>query len=181
MRGNDECRLMNDEWPVLAGECEGCKRGREVLAPHPSPLPASGARESEFDHTETTALITRDSGLSHSSICEGSSLNSHRWLIQGRVSIWPDWIMVVIVAAVFLVGQAIEGNILQPKLVGGSVGLHPVGLMFALFAFGFLFGFVGLLVAVPAAAAIAVLVRFAIERYLASPVYRGSGGEGDPQ
>ncbi|MEP9389009.1 AI-2E family transporter [Mesorhizobium sp. KR9-304] len=89
------------------------------------------------------------------------------------VQFWPDWIMVVAVACVFFVGQFIEGNILQPKLVGQSVGLHPVWLMFALFAFGALFGFVGLLIAVPAAAAIAVLVRFAISRYLESPLYKG--------
>ncbi|ODT06826.1 MAG: AI-2E family transporter [Mesorhizobium sp. SCN 65-20] len=89
------------------------------------------------------------------------------------VQFWPDWTMVVAVAAVFFVGQFIEGNILQPRLVGKSVGLHPVWLMFALFAFGALFGFVGLLVAVPAAAAIAVLVRFAISRYLDSPLYHG--------
>ena len=73
----------------------------------------------------------------------------------------------------FFVGQFIEGNILQPRLVGKSVGLHPVWLMFALFAFGALFGFVGLLIAVPAAAAVAVLVRFAINRYLESPLYWG--------
>ncbi|MBN9241498.1 MAG: AI-2E family transporter [Mesorhizobium sp.] len=89
------------------------------------------------------------------------------------VQFWPNWGMVVAVAAVFFVGQFIEGNILSPKLVGKSVGLHPVWLMFALFAFGALFGFVGLLVAVPAAAAIAVLVRFAISRYLESPLYKG--------
>lgn len=83
----------------------------------------------------------------------------------------PDWIMVALVAAVFLIGQFIEGNILQPKLVGSSVGLHPVWLMFALFAFGSLFGFTGMLVAVPAAAAVGVLVRFALNSYLQSPVY----------
>jgi predicted PurR-regulated permease PerM len=77
------------------------------------------------------------------------------------------------VLAVFMVGQFIEGNILQPKLVGKSVGLHPVWLMFALFAFGYLFGFVGLLVAVPASAAMGVLVRFALQRYLESPLYSG--------
>ncbi|MET3792634.1 AI-2E family transporter [Aquamicrobium terrae] len=96
------------------------------------------------------------------------------------VQFWPDWIMVVAVACVFFVGQFIEGNILQPKLVGKSVGLHPVWLMFALFAFGALFGFVGLLIAVPAAAAIAVLVRFALSRYLDSPLYRGNGDEDAP-
>ena len=92
------------------------------------------------------------------------------------VQFWPDWIMVGAVALVFVIGQFLEGNILQPKLVGESVGLHPVWLMFALFAFGALFGFVGLMVAVPAAAAVGVLVRFAIGRYLASPLYRGHGG-----
>jgi hypothetical protein len=65
---------------------------------------------------------------------------------------------------------------LQPKLVGRSVGLHPVWLIFALFAFGSLFGFVGLLIAVPAAAAIGVLVRFALARYLMSPLYTGGKG-----
>lgn len=91
------------------------------------------------------------------------------------VQFWPDWTMVAAVAAVFFVGQFIEGNILSPKLVGKSVGLHPVWLMFSLFAFGALFGFVGLLIAVPAAAAVAVLVRFAISRYLESPLYKGHG------
>ncbi|MDX8466280.1 AI-2E family transporter [Mesorhizobium sp. VK23B] len=93
------------------------------------------------------------------------------------VQFWPDWTMIVLVACVFFVGQFIEGNILQPRLVGKSVGLHPVWLMFALFAFGALFGFVGLLIAVPASAAIAVLVRFAISRYLESPLYRGHATE----
>jgi predicted PurR-regulated permease PerM len=89
------------------------------------------------------------------------------------VQFWPDYYMIGAVAIVFFIGQFIEGNILQPRLVGKSVGLHPVWLMFALFAFGALFGFVGLLIAVPAAAAIAVLVRFGINRYLESPLYMG--------
>ena len=57
--------------------------------------------------------------------------------------------------------------------VGERVGLHPVWLIFAMFAFGYLFGFVGLLVAVPLAAVAAVLVRFALRRYLVSPLYKG--------
>lgn len=89
------------------------------------------------------------------------------------VQFWPDYIWILLVLAVFFSGQFLEGNILQPKLVGRSVGLHPVWLMFALLAFGALFGFVGLLVAVPAAAAIGVLVRFGIQRYLASDLYHG--------
>jgi predicted PurR-regulated permease PerM len=89
------------------------------------------------------------------------------------VQFWPEWPWIVAVAAIFFAGQFLEGNVLQPNLVGKSVGLHPVWLMFALFAFGSLFGFVGLLVAVPAAAAVGVLTRFALSRYLASPLYRG--------
>jgi predicted PurR-regulated permease PerM len=85
---------------------------------------------------------------------------------------WPEWIWIVAVVAIFLIGQFIEGNILVPKLVGESIGLHPLWLMFALFAFGYLFGFLGLLLAVPLAAAVGVLVRFAVDRYLHSPIYK---------
>ena len=77
------------------------------------------------------------------------------------------------VGGIFLFGQFVEGNVLSPKLVGDSVGLHPVWLMFALFAFGYLFGFVGLLIAIPLAATIGVLPRFAIRQYLDSPYYTG--------
>jgi predicted PurR-regulated permease PerM len=88
---------------------------------------------------------------------------------------WPDWVMPLATAALFISGQLIEGYVLQPYMIGTNVGLHPVWLMFALFAFGLLFGFVGLLVAIPIAAAIGVLVRYALARYLASPLYRGTG------
>jgi len=87
---------------------------------------------------------------------------------------FPDWSRILIVAGIVLFGQFIEGYVLSPKLVGKSVGLHPVWLMFALFAFGYLFGFVGLLLAVPLAAATAVLMRFALRRYRASPLYTGN-------
>lgn len=86
---------------------------------------------------------------------------------------FPEWGRIVIVVGIVLVGQFLEGNVLSPKLVGHSVGLHPVWLMFALFAFGYLFGFVGLLLAVPLAAAAGVLIRFALRRYRASPLYTG--------
>lgn len=86
---------------------------------------------------------------------------------------WPtgDWLHIGLTVAVFLVGQFAEGNIISPKLVGDSVGLHPVWLMFALLAFGSLFGFLGLMLAVPVAASIGVIVRFGIERYLQSRLY----------
>ena len=86
---------------------------------------------------------------------------------------WPDWHMPALAAGIFLVGQFVEGNILQPQLVGKEIGLHPVWLMFSLIAFAYLFGFVGLLVAVPVAAAIGVLVRFLLRQYLASSYYTG--------
>ena len=89
---------------------------------------------------------------------------------------WGDWVSIGIVAAIFAIGQFLEGNILTPKLVGGSVGLHPIWLLFALSAFGSLFGFVGMLVAVPVAAAIGVFVRFGIARYQSSLLYRGIAG-----
>lgn len=86
---------------------------------------------------------------------------------------WPDWVPLVLVLATFAAGNVIENYLLAPKLVGEKVGLHPVWLMFALIAFGYLFGFVGLLVAVPVSAAIGVLLRFAIRQYRASPIYTG--------
>jgi predicted PurR-regulated permease PerM len=86
---------------------------------------------------------------------------------------WPDWTPIVMVFAIFMVGQFVEGYILAPKFVGENVGLHPVWLMFAMFAFGYLFGFVGLLVAVPVAAAMGVLLRFALRHYRASALYTG--------
>jgi predicted PurR-regulated permease PerM len=104
-------------------------------------------------------------------------------LVGGALSVglalfqfWGDWWLIVAVAAIFQIGQMVEGNILTPKLVGSSVGLHPVWLIFALSAFGTLFGFVGMLVAVPVAAAIGVLVRFAIEQYKAGLLYKGLAG-----
>ncbi|CAN1566268.1 yhhT Predicted permease, member of the PurR regulon [Rhabdaerophilaceae bacterium] len=97
-------------------------------------------------------------------------------LISGGVAIaqfWPDQVWIFVVFGIFAIGQFVEGNILQPKLLGSAVGLHPVWLMFALLAFGSLFGFVGVLLAVPVAAAIGVLVRFALQQYLGSPLYTG--------
>ncbi len=86
---------------------------------------------------------------------------------------WSEPLWVIAVAGIFGAGQILEGNVLTPKLVGKSIGLHPVWLLFALSAFGALFGFVGLLVAVPTAAIVGVLTRYALEKYLESPLYKG--------
>ncbi|HMK90169.1 MAG TPA: AI-2E family transporter [Methylocystis sp.] len=89
-------------------------------------------------------------------------------LVQG----WPDWRLPAEAIAVVCFGLFLDGNILSPRLVGASVGLHPVWLMFALFAFGSLFGFVGMIIAVPVAAAIGVILRFLTRRYRESGFYR---------
>ncbi|TMJ04572.1 MAG: AI-2E family transporter [Alphaproteobacteria bacterium] len=91
---------------------------------------------------------------------------------------WPEYTPIITVLVIFFVGQFLEGYVLAPKLVGESIGLHPVWLMFALFAFGYLMGFVGLLIAVPLAAIVGVLVRFALRRYLESPFYTGEPASG---
>ena len=94
---------------------------------------------------------------------------------------WGDPVWIAATAAIFAFGQFVEGNILTPKLVGSSVGLHPVTLILALAVFGALFGFTGMLVAVPVAASLGVVSRFLIGRYLRSPLYTGmphSGGDG---
>jgi predicted PurR-regulated permease PerM len=87
----------------------------------------------------------------------------------------PDWTPVFFVIAVFFIGQSLADYVLAPYLVGRSVHLKPVWMIFALFSFGYLFGIVGLLIAVPLAAAIGVLIRFALRQYYASPLYAGPG------
>ncbi len=94
-------------------------------------------------------------------------------IVQG----WPSGWLFGLSMLVIGIGQFLEGNVLTPRLVGASVGLHPVWLMFALFAFGSLFGFTGLILAVPVAAIIGVLCRFAVARYVESPLYRSGAGE----
>ena len=94
-------------------------------------------------------------------------------LVMAVLQFWPDATPLLMVAAVFLGGQALDAGFLSPSIVGSKIGLHPVWLIFALFVFSYLFGFVGMLVAVPVAAAIGVLVRYGLKVYLASPVYHG--------
>jgi predicted PurR-regulated permease PerM len=98
-------------------------------------------------------------------------------MIIATVQFWPNWPLVLIVFLVFMVGQFLEGNVLYPKLVGSSIGINPVWLMFSLFAFASLFGFVGLLLAVPLSAIAAVLTRFAVQKYKQSRLYLGQNGE----
>lgn len=90
---------------------------------------------------------------------------------------WPDWTMIPVVFAIFLAGQAIADYVLAPYLVASRIHLNPVWVMFAIAAFGYLFGFVGLLIAVPLAAAIGVVVRFAAQQMALG----ASGIAGEPE
>ena len=90
------------------------------------------------------------------------------------VQFWPDMVPILLVVGVFIAAQALDAGFLGPTIVGSKIGLHPVWLIFALFVFSYLFGFVGTLIAVPLAAALGVLIRFAIDVYLKSSVYQGA-------
>ncbi len=89
---------------------------------------------------------------------------------------WPDMSAIGIVVAIYLVGQVLEGKVLTPKLMGARVGLHPVWVIFGLFAGGAVMGFAGMLIAVPLFAVLGVLARFAVVQYLGSPLYHGRNG-----
>ncbi len=80
------------------------------------------------------------------------------------------WIWIV-----FVVGNVFEGSVFVPWLVGDRIGLHPVAVIFALLAFGQLFGFTGILLALPASAALLVWLRHVRAKYLASGMYQGNG------
>ena len=97
-------------------------------------------------------------------------------LIFALLQFGSDVVSVGIIVAIYAVLQVVESMALTPKLVGSRVGLHPVWVIFALLAAGVLFGVVGILLAVPAAAVIGVLIRFGVSRYLGSAVYLGPSG-----
>jgi len=84
---------------------------------------------------------------------------------------FQDWLHPGLVLLVFVVGQMLEGFVLTPWLVGDRVGLHPVAVIFAILAGGQLFGFLGVLLALPVAAVLMVALRHAHRRYLASELY----------
>lgn len=92
------------------------------------------------------------------------------------VQAWPDLQPLYLVGGVFIVGMALDAAVLSPKIVGSRVGLHPLWLIFSLMVFSYAMGLVGMLLAVPLAAAFAVLVRHGLEVYLGSEVYRGRAG-----
>ena len=109
----------------------------------------------------------------------GSLLGGILAIGLGIFEFWGDWNKLIVISGIFFLGQVIEGNYLTPKLVGRSVGLHPVWLLLALSIFGTLFGFFGMLIAVPFAASIGVLVRVGVNQYLAGQLYKGNPAKED--
>ncbi|WP_425601540.1 AI-2E family transporter [Dyella humicola] len=88
---------------------------------------------------------------------------------------YGDWNHVLIVIGIFTAGQLLEGYVLVPRLVGEKIGLHPVAVIFAVLAGGYLAGFLGVLLALPAASVILVLLRYLGERYRQSDLYMQDG------
>lgn len=95
-------------------------------------------------------------------------------LVVATVQGWPDWRLPAEAVALVGTGLFLDGNVLSPRLVGGSIGVHPVWLMFALLTAGSLFGFTGMLLAAPAAAALGVILRFLVRRYRRSSLFLGA-------
>jgi predicted PurR-regulated permease PerM len=93
------------------------------------------------------------------------------------IQFWPDWVRVVIVGAVFVFGNAVSDYVVTPRIVGDRFGLHPLWVLFGFFAGAALFGFVGMLISVPACALVGVIARFALRQYEASALYRGTTPE----
>lgn len=93
---------------------------------------------------------------------------------------WPDWVMIAVVLGIFFSGQILTDYVLTPRLVGDRIGLHPLWVIFGLFAGGALFGFLGILLAMPVCAAIGVLTRFAIAQYKESELYLGTHATDEP-
>ncbi|MGX5730746.1 AI-2E family transporter [Pseudoxanthomonas beigongshangi] len=94
-------------------------------------------------------------------------------VIAALVQTGGDWSLVALVLVVFVIGQMLEGYVLTPRIVGDRIGLHPVAVIFAIMAGGQLFGFLGMLLALPVAAVANVLLRYAHERYTKSKLYAG--------
>ncbi|MBG0811529.1 AI-2E family transporter [Methylosinus sp. H3A] len=100
-------------------------------------------------------------------------------IIVATVQGWPDWRLPALAVAIVSTGLFLDGNVLSPRLVGSSIGVHPVWLMFALLAAGSLFGFTGLLLAAPVAAALGVILRFTVRRYRQSALFLGPAEPGE--
>lgn len=163
--------LLSDVDRVMAGFIRG--QGTVCLI-----LASFYALSLTFSGLEFGLIIGIFSGLVSFVPFVGAALGLVLSMLTALTQFLPDgdYFRIGIIVAVFVVGQVMEGYFLTPRLLGDRIGLHPVWVMFALLAGGAVFGFVGVLIAVPAAAAIGVMVRFSLNRYLGSRLYLGLDG-----
>jgi len=163
-----ECRKELEDWQATAA----------ALSLTPDPVePSPQVRErilSEVRKEASSKVIPIRSSSKRNLWSSFGSLGAIAATVLAAIQFWPDLWQVAIVVGIMLAGQALESGILTPNIIGSEIELHPVWLIFALLTFSYLFGFLGLLVAVPVSAAIGVLVRFALRTYLESSVYQGS-------
>jgi len=136
----------------------GFVRGQTVICVLLAVFYAAVLRSIELDHGITIGLIA---GLISFVPYLGAGTGFVISMCVAIPQFWPNWTPIVVVGGTFFVGEMLADYVLAPRIIGRRVKLNPVWLMFALFAFGALFGFIGLLLAVPLAAAIGVLLRFA--------------------
>jgi predicted PurR-regulated permease PerM len=160
----DDIRALGHEIRDTVG---GFARGQVVICLILAVLYAAALKLTGLNHA---ILIGITAGLISFVPYLGAATGLVISLCVAIAQFWPNWTPIVVVGLIFLVGETIADYVLSPRIIGSRVKLHPVWLMFALFAFGWLFGFVGLLIAVPLAASLGVLLRFAMQQFqVASP------------
>jgi predicted PurR-regulated permease PerM len=182
MKARVAALLPRDQAPAvtrLAAECEAVLaaffRGQLLVMACLAVFYSLGLSIVGLDNAVAIGVIVGLLGfVPYLGIATGITLALLSALLQGGEPWLPLWVLLV-----FGLGHLLESWVLTPRLVGGRIGLHPVLVIFAILAGGELFGFVGVLLALPAAAAGTVFVRHARERYLQSDLYKGSGG-GEP-
>jgi predicted PurR-regulated permease PerM len=161
LRRDDVRRLARDIHDTVAG----FMRGQLIICLILAVFYAAALRAVDLNHA---VLIGIAAGLLSFIPFFGAGSGMLISLAVAISQFWPSWTPIVVVAMIFLVGETISDYVLSPRIIGERVRLNPVWLMFALFAFGWLFGFVGLLIAVPLGASIGVVLRFAM-RHLEIP------------
>jgi len=182
MKARVAALLPRDQAPAitrLAAECEAVLaaffRGQLLVMTSLAVFYSLGLSVVGLDNAVAIGVIAGLLGfVPYLGIATGITLALLSAFLQGSDPWLPLWVLLV-----FGLGHLLESFVLTPRLVGGRIGLHPVLVIFAILAGGELFGFVGVLLALPAAAAGTVFVRHARERYLQSELYKGSGG-GEP-
>lgn len=169
--------VIREQMELIDGALAGFVRGQAMVCLILGTLYAVGWSLIGLEFALVVGLLT---GLMAFIPYAGAFMGFLVALALGFGQFWPDVMSIVMIAVVFGAIQTLDGTFITPRLMGRSVGLHPVWILFALLAGGTLMGFVGVLIAVPTAAALGVLARFAVSRYLISPMFLGGGGSGKP-